>query len=103
MVLQYCNRTPRASIRPRIGVVVAALAIAAFDAYWADPAASLVISVLVVAAVVGVLRDAISVLLESVPRGIDTAEVTTALAALDGVTGVQDIFEFLGCWFAACP
>jgi cobalt-zinc-cadmium efflux system protein len=74
-----------------LGVVVAALAIAAFDAYWADPAASLVISVLVVAAVVGVLRDAIGVLLESVPRGIDTAEVTTALAALDGVTGVHHL------------
>jgi cobalt-zinc-cadmium efflux system protein len=74
-----------------LGVVVAALAIAAFGAYWADPAASLAISVLVVVAVVGVLRDAIAVLLESVPRGIDTAEVRTALEHLDGVTGVHHL------------
>ncbi len=74
-----------------LGVVVAAIAIRVFGAEWADPVASILISVLVVAAVVGVLRDSVTVLLEAAPRGVDTDEVVAALEALDDVTGVHHV------------
>lgn len=73
------------------GVVAAAIAIAVFDATWADPVASLLISVLVVVAVVRVLGEVVGVLLESAPRGIDPVEVAAALEAMADVTGVHHL------------
>jgi cobalt-zinc-cadmium efflux system protein len=73
------------------GVVVAAVAIAVWGAEWADPVASILISVLVLWAVVGVLRESIGVLLEAAPRGVDTEEVTRALESMPGVTGVHHV------------
>jgi cobalt-zinc-cadmium efflux system protein len=74
-----------------LGVVVAAIAIGAFGAEWADPVASILISVLVLWAVVGVLRESIGVLLEAAPRGVDSEEVIEALEAMPGVTGVHHL------------
>lgn len=74
-----------------LGVVVAAVAIGAFGAEWADPLASILISVLVIWAVIGVLRESIGVLLEAAPRGVDSEEVTEALEAMPGVTGVHHL------------
>jgi cobalt-zinc-cadmium efflux system protein len=73
------------------GVVVAALAIAVFGWNWADPVASILISVLIVWSVIGVLREALGVLLEAAPRGIDPAEVTTALETVPGIIGVHHL------------
>jgi cobalt-zinc-cadmium efflux system protein len=73
------------------GVVVAALGIAVFGWEWADPVASLLISALIVAGVVGVLRESVAVLLEASPRGIDPDQVTEALEAMPGVTGVHHL------------
>jgi cobalt-zinc-cadmium efflux system protein len=74
-----------------VGVVVAAIGIGVFGATWADPVASLLISVLVVWAVVRVLRESIAVLLEAAPRGIDPDAVRSALAEVPGVIGVHHV------------
>lgn len=73
------------------GVVVAALGIALFDWEWADPVASMLISVLIVWGVVAVLRESVAVLLEAAPRDIDPAQVTDVLEAIPGVTGVHHL------------
>ena len=74
-----------------LGVVIAAIGIGVFGAEWADPAASILISVLVIVAVLRVLRDSVGVLLEAVPRGIDTDEVIGALASIPDVAGVHHV------------
>jgi cobalt-zinc-cadmium efflux system protein len=74
-----------------LGVVVAALGIALFDWEWADAVASLLISGLIVWGVVAVLREAVGVLLEAAPRGIDPEQVTATLEAIPGVTGVHHL------------
>ena len=74
-----------------LGVVVAALGIAVFGWEWADPVASLLISALIVWGVIGVLRESVAVLLEAAPRGIDPEEVTAALEAMPGITGVHHL------------
>jgi len=74
-----------------LGVVVAAIAIGVFGAEWADPVASILISVLVLWAVFGVLRESLGVLLEAAPRGVDAEEVTEALEAMPGITGVHHL------------
>lgn len=73
------------------GVVVAAIGIGVFGAEWADPVASILISVLVIVAVLRVLRDSVGVLLEAVPRGIDTDEVIEALGSIPDVAGVHHV------------
>lgn len=74
-----------------MGVLVAAGAIAWFDAAWADPVASMLISLLVLAGVWHLLRDTVALLLESTPSGIDPDEVTEVLAAVDGVRSAHHL------------
>jgi cobalt-zinc-cadmium efflux system protein len=73
------------------GVVLAAVAVWAFDATWADPAVSILISILIGIGVVQLLKDTVLVLLEATPSGIDPVEVTSALGTLEGVTSVHHL------------
>ena len=57
------------------GVIVAAGAVAFFQAAWVDPAVSILISLLILVGVWRLLKDTIDVLLETVPGGIDPDEV----------------------------
>jgi cobalt-zinc-cadmium efflux system protein len=58
---------------------------------WADPAASIVIALLVIWSSWSLLRDAVAVLMEGVPRHLDVVEVRDALAGVPGVVGVHDL------------
>lgn len=58
---------------------------------WADPAASIVIALLVIYSSWSLLRDAVGVLMEGAPRHLDVIEVREVLAGVPGVTGVHDL------------
>lgn len=58
---------------------------------WVDPAASLVILVLVLGSAWGLLREATAVLVESAPPHLDVDRVRAAMAAVPGVSGVHDL------------
>lgn len=73
------------------GIIAAALLIRGTGrAFW-DPAVSLAIGALILWSSWGVLREAINLLLEGTPAGIDPDAVTRAIAALDGVHGVHHL------------
>ncbi len=72
-------------------VVVAAVVIAATGFTRADPLASLVIAVLVLPRSVGLLRDAVSVLLETTPAHLDLDDVRGHLLEVPGVVDVHDL------------
>ena len=74
-----------------IGVMVAGAGVALFGAGWLDPAASIVISVLVIAAAWQLLRDAGRVLLEAVPADLDVAAVRDTLSSEAGVEAVHHL------------
>ena len=74
-----------------LGVIIAAGGIYFFDAPWADPAASILISVLILASVWRLMRDTVMVLLEATPSGIDPAEVTTALTDMTGIRSIHHL------------
>jgi cobalt-zinc-cadmium efflux system protein len=74
-----------------IAAMVAGLAVLAFDAREVDPAASIVIALLVIAAAWGLLRDTTNVLLEGAPRGLDLPAIEGALAATPGVAAVHHL------------
>jgi cobalt-zinc-cadmium efflux system protein len=74
-----------------VAVIVTGVVVAATGFALADPIASLAVAVLILPRTWRLLRDAVDVLLEASPRGVDLTEVRTHLTALDGVVGVHDL------------
>lgn len=73
------------------GVVVAGIIILYTGASWADPAASILISIAIVWSTWGLFRDAIRLSLQAVPAGIDMSKIRAYLMGLPGVESVHDL------------
>lgn len=73
------------------GVVIAGLVIWRTGWDWLDPAISIAISVVILVATIGLLRDATNLLLDAVPSHVDPAAVEAYLASLPGVCRVHDL------------
>ena len=74
-----------------VAVIVAAVVIVATGWTPADTVASLVIGFLVLPRAWHLLREALDVLLEAAPRGVDLDEVRSHILGVDGVLGVHDL------------
>ena len=74
-----------------VGAMTAAIVIQITGWTRADPLASLVIGVLILISSWHVVRDAVHVLLEGAPSGIDVGELIEALRGVQGVAGVHDL------------
>jgi cobalt-zinc-cadmium efflux system protein len=74
-----------------LAVLVTAAIIAVSGWTLADPIASLAVGVLILPRTWRLLRDAVDVLLEASPRGIDLSEVRQHMTGLDGVIEVHDL------------
>jgi cobalt-zinc-cadmium efflux system protein len=72
-------------------VVVAALVIAATGWVQADAVASAVIGVLILPRTYGLLREAVDVLLEATPKGLDMDLVRSHILEAPGVSDVHDL------------
>ena len=73
------------------GVVAAAIVLLTTGWGYADPAAGVLIAALVLASSWSVLRDAVHILLEGTPRGIDARELGRRLSSMEGVVDVHDL------------
>ena len=74
-----------------IGVIVAGLIMLFTGWYYADPLISAAIGLFILPRTWLLLREAIGVLLEGVPRDVDLAAIRQAIAELPGVQGVHDL------------
>jgi cobalt-zinc-cadmium efflux system protein len=74
-----------------VGVIVAAGVIILTGWEPIDAIVSILISVLIAASAWSVLKEAVDVLLESAPEGLDTEEIGMAMAAHEGVDEVHDL------------
>jgi cobalt-zinc-cadmium efflux system protein len=74
-----------------VGVVLAGVAIVLTGWLWFDPAISLVIVVVIVAGTWSLLRDALGLILDRVPKHIEPLAVRTFLTELPGVAQVHDL------------
>jgi cobalt-zinc-cadmium efflux system protein len=72
-------------------VIVTGIVIAVTGFTRADPIASLAVAALILPRTWRLLREAIDVLLEASPRGIDLTEVRRHMTELDGVRGVHEL------------
>jgi cobalt-zinc-cadmium efflux system protein len=74
-----------------LAVIVSGVVIAATGFTLMDPIASLAVALLILPRTWHLLRDAVDVLLEASPRGIDLTEVRAHMTALEGVKDVHDL------------
>ncbi|QNG37935.1 cation transporter [Geodermatophilaceae bacterium NBWT11] len=74
-----------------IAVIVAAVVIATTGWTGADVVASFVVGALVLPRAWSLLRDALDVLLEAAPRGVDLDDVRRHVLGVEGVTEVHDL------------
>jgi cation diffusion facilitator family transporter len=74
-----------------VAVIAAAVVIWATGWPRADVLASLAIAVLIVPRAIGLLRDAVHILFESTPAGVDLDELRTHLVAVPGVVEIHDL------------
>ena len=74
-----------------VAVIVAAVVILTTGWTPADIVASAVIGVLVVPRAWRLLREALDVLLEAAPKGVDLDDVRAHMLGVDGVVGVHDL------------
>ncbi|MBV6508592.1 MAG: Cadmium, cobalt and zinc/H(+)-K(+) antiporter [Acidimicrobiales bacterium] len=72
-------------------VLAAGVAAALWDAYWVDPAASMVIALLVIWTAWGLVTDASRILLEGTPPTTDPEAITRVIAAHDSVEEVHHV------------
>jgi cobalt-zinc-cadmium efflux system protein len=73
------------------GVVIAGIVIGLTGWLRLDPAASLVVSAVIVIGTWGLLKSAIGLALDAVPEGVDATAVRAHLAALPGVSALHDL------------
>ncbi|HSJ91316.1 MAG TPA: cation diffusion facilitator family transporter [Ilumatobacter sp.] len=74
-----------------VGVIVAAIAVAAIGWWWADPVVGALIGVWILPRTWRLGRKAIRVLLQAAPDGFDLVGLHHDLAAIEGVVDVHDL------------
>lgn len=74
-----------------VGAIAGALLITAFGWQWADPAVSVVVSLLIVYSSWALVKESVAVLLEGAPRHIDVTRVKETMLRVDGVESVHDL------------
>ncbi|MEV6866911.1 cation diffusion facilitator family transporter [Streptosporangium subroseum] len=74
-----------------VAVIVAAIVIALTGWTTVDPIVSVIIALLIVPRTWSLLREAVNILLEAVPKGVDLQEVRRHLLEAPGVIDVHDL------------
>ncbi len=69
-----------------VGVILSGVGIWAFGWVWLDPAVSIVVSILVLFSAWHLIREALDVLMETVPAHLDPEAIRDALLAVPGVS-----------------
>ena len=74
-----------------LAVVVGALVLEATGWLWVDPALGLLVAVVILLGGWGLLKEAMGLAMDMVPRGVDPVKVKEFLAGLPGVVEVHDL------------
>lgn len=74
-----------------LGVLVVGVVMMFKPWYWLDPAAGLLVTVVIFASAIGLLRESLDLALDAVPKGLDIPTIEAAIQAVDGVRHVHDL------------
>jgi cobalt-zinc-cadmium efflux system protein len=73
------------------GIIVAGLVVAFTGVSIADPIVSILIGILILGSSWGILKEAVNVLLEAIPKGMDMTAVEQTISSVHGVRAVHDL------------
>ena len=86
-----------------LGVVIAGIVIAFTGISLADSIISILIGILILWSSWGILQESVSVLLESIPKGMNMDEVEQTIVGVPGVLAVHDLHVWtIGSGIIAC-
>lgn len=71
--------------------VVVALAASYWEVYWLDPVIALLIAVVLLYSVIGIIREAIAVLMDKAMDSSDEADLVALINGTEGVRGFHDL------------
>jgi cobalt-zinc-cadmium efflux system protein len=74
-----------------VGIIIGAVAIFYTGYEWIDPLLSVLIGVLILWSGWDIIREAVNILLEGLPRGITREDVCGAITGVEGVIDVHDL------------
>jgi cobalt-zinc-cadmium efflux system protein len=74
-----------------VGIILGAIAIFYTGYEWIDPLLSVLIAVLILWSGWDIIREAVNILLEGLPRGITREDVCGAITGVEGVIDVHDL------------
>lgn len=74
-----------------VGVIAGGLLIRYLGWYYVDPFLGVLIGILILRGALGLVSDAVNILLESTPKGIKVEEVAAAIKQVKGVEDVHDL------------
>lgn len=74
-----------------VGAITAGVIMLVWQAYWADPVASIVVCLFIVFNAWRLMRDSVAVLLEGTPAHVNVAAMKEALSRVPGVESVHDL------------
>lgn len=74
-----------------VGIIIGAVAILYTGYAWIDPLLSVLIAVLILWSGWDIIREAVNILLEGLPRGITREDVCGAITNVEGVIDVHDL------------
>ncbi len=74
-----------------VGAILGGVAIWAYGWYWADPAVSALIGILVIYSAWDLMKESVAVLLEGTPGHIDLEALRGAMLEVEGVEAVHDL------------
>lgn len=74
-----------------VGAMVAGVLVWMFGCYWADPAVSVLIALLVIYSSWSLLKETVAVLMEGAPGGIDVDGIRNTLMSVPGVLSAHDL------------
>ena len=72
-------------------VIAGGIAILLTGKSWIDPLLSVLIAALILWSSIGIVRETLNILLEGTPRGVELAEVRSAIQSVEGVLDVHDL------------
>ena len=74
-----------------VGAIAAGVGIWFTGKFWLDPAVSVLIGLLILWNAWTILRETLTILLESTPAGIDMSQIVRDILSVKGVLGVHDL------------
>lgn len=77
-----------------LGVLVVGVVMMFKPWYWLDPAAGLLVTVVIFASAIGLLRESLDLALDAVPKGLDIPTIEAAIRSVDGVRHVHDLHDW---------